>query len=84
MGGRGLPGKGWLIMSQMVKFLAKYEEQECPREILWWSFFFFLMYFIYLSLDALGLCGWAQVFSSCSGRGFLLAVHMPYFAEHSL
>ena len=46
--------------------------------------FFFLMYFIYLSLDALDLCCWAQVFSSCSGQGFLLAVHMPHFAEHGL
>ena len=46
--------------------------------------FFFLIYFIYLSLDALDLCCWAQVFSSCSGQGFLLAVHMPHFAEHGL
>ena len=38
------------------------------------SFFFFLIYFIYLFLAVLGLCCCARAFSSCGERGLLFVV----------
>ena len=49
------------------------------------SSFFFLIYFIYLFLAALGLCCCAQAFSSCGKRGLLfVAVHRLLIVVASL